>query len=138
MSALRSLLTPVILAARRIRSDLPLTGVVFTAAPRAFESNADDGLRFAVAKASPFERNVEITRAGRIEPSGHDPIEAVSAAGTRLAQSFPESVRDVIRNRRDTVETTRYTAVDAPGVPGLPGTTRLMGPPRVGPHARGA
>jgi putative ABC transport system permease protein len=136
MSALRSLLTPVILAARRIRSDLPLTGAVFgavlvtsfvfTAAPRAFESNADDGLRFAVAKASPFERNVEITRAGRIEPSGHDPIEAVSAAGTRLAQSFPESVRDVIRNRRDTVETTRYTAVDAPGVPGPPGTTRLL------------
>jgi putative ABC transport system permease protein len=43
-----------------------------------------------------------------------------------LAQSFPESVRDVIRNRRDTVETTRYTAVDAPGVPGPPGTTRLL------------
>jgi putative ABC transport system permease protein len=136
MSALRSLLTPVILAARRIRSDLPLTAAVFgavlvtsfvfTAAPRAFDSNADDGLRFAVSKASPFERNVEITRAGRIEPSGQDPIEAVSAAGTRLAQSFPESVRDVIRNGRDTVETTRYTAVDAPGVPGPPGTTRLL------------
>ncbi len=32
----------------------------------------------------------------------------------------------MIRNRRDTVETTRYTAVDAPGVPGPAGTTRLM------------
>ena len=80
MNGLRSLLTPFILAVRRMRSDLPLTAAVFgvvlvtsfvfAAAPRAFESNSDAGLRFAVAKASPFERNVEITRAGRIQPSG--------------------------------------------------------------------
>ncbi len=136
MSALRVLLTPALLAARRIRSDLPLTtaifGVVlvtsfvFAAAPRAFQANADDGLQFAVAKASPFERNVEITQAGRIEPSEQDPIAAVGSAGTRLVQRFPESVREVVRDRRDAVETTRYTAVDAPGMPGPPGTTRLM------------
>ena len=47
-----------------------VTSFVFAAAPRAFESNADEGLRFAVQMASPFERNVEITRAGRIEPVG--------------------------------------------------------------------
>src|SRR5215213_9267515 len=133
MSGLRFLLTPAVLEARRIRSDLPLTGAVFgvvlvtsfvfAAAPRAFQSNADDGLRFAVLQANPFERNVEVTRAGRIEPSGQDPIGAVSAAGSRLARSFPESVQKVIRNRRDAVETTRYTAVD---VPGPPGTTRLL------------
>jgi putative ABC transport system permease protein len=136
MSALRSLLTPITLAGRRIRSDLPLTGAVFgvvlvtsfvfAAAPRYFESTADDGLRFAVSKASPFERNVEITQAGRIEPSASDPMSAVGAAGSALAQRFPESVRDAVGNRRDAVETTRYTAVDAPGVPGPPGTTRLM------------
>ena len=136
MRGLRSLLTPVVLASRRIRSDLPLTGAVFgvvlvtsfvfAAAPRYFESNADDGLQFAVSKASPFERNVEITQAGRIEPSGSDPISAVDAAGTRLGQRFPESVREVVGDRRDAVETTRYTAVDAPGVPGPAGTTRLM------------
>lgn len=136
MSALRALLTPVLLAARRIRSDLPLTAAVFgvvlvtsfvfAAAPRVFQSNADEGLQFAVAKASPFERNVEITQAGRIEPAGEDPVSAVASAGTRLAQRFPESVREFVRDRRDTVETTRYTAVDAPGVPGPPGTTRLM------------
>ena len=90
MSALRSLLTPITLAGRRMRSDLPLTGAVFgvvlvtsfvfAAAPRYFESTADDGLRFAVSKASPFERNVEITQAGRIEPSASDPITAVAAA----------------------------------------------------------
>ena len=136
MNGLRSLLTPFILAVRRMRSDLPLTAAVFgvvlvtsfvfAAAPRAFESNADEGLRFAVSKASPFERNVEITQAGRIEPAGQDPLAAVDAGGTRLAQRFPESVREVVGDRRDTVETTRFTAVDAPGVPGPAGTTRLM------------
>jgi len=136
LSRFRALLTPVVLAARRIRSDPPLTAAVFgvvlvtsfvfAAAPRAFESNADEGLRFAVSKASPFERNVEITQAGRIEPAGQDPLAAVDAGGTRLAQRFPESVREVVGDRRDTVETTRFTAVDAPGVPGPAGTTRLM------------
>jgi putative ABC transport system permease protein len=136
MRAFRALLTPVLLAARRIRSDLSLTAAVFSvvlvtsfvfaAAPRVFQANVDEGLQFAVAKANPFERNVEITQAGRIEPAEQDPIAAVSSAGTRLAQRFPDSVREVIRSRRDAVETTRYTAVDAPGVPGPPGTTRLM------------
>jgi putative ABC transport system permease protein len=136
VSALRALLTPVLLAARRIRSDPPLTAAVFgvvlvtsfvfAAAPRVFQSNADEGLEFAVAKASPFERNVEITQAGRIEPAEGDPVSAVATAGTRLAQRFPESVREIVRDRRDTVETIRYTAVDAPGVPGPAGTTRLM------------
>ena len=136
MSGLRILLTPILLAAGRARSDMPLTAAVFgvvlvtsfvfAAAPRAFQSNADEGLRFAVSGASPFERNVEITQAGRIEPGEQDPIDAVDAAGTRLAQRFPESVRDVVGDRRDTVETTRFTAVDAPGVPGPAGTTRLM------------
>ena len=136
MSRFRALLIPVVLAARRIRSDPPLTAAVFgvvlvtsfvfAAAPRAFESNADEGLRFAVSKASPFERNVEITQAGRIEPAGQDPLAAVDAGGTRLAKRFPESVREVVGDRRDTVETTRFTAVDAPGVPGPAGTTRLM------------
>ena len=136
MSGLRALLTPVTLATRRIRSDPPLTAAVFgvvlitsfvfAAAPRAFQANADEGLRFAVSKASPFERNVEITQAGRIEPAGQDPIASVDAAGTRLALRFPGSVREVVGDRRDTVETTRFTGVDAPGVPGPLGTTRLM------------
>jgi len=137
LSRLPSLLTPVVLAARRIRSDPPLaaavfgvvlvTSFVFAAVPRVFESNADKGLRFAVARADPFERNVEITRAGRIEPAAAgESLAPVTAAGNRLAQSFPASVRGVIGDRRDTVETTRFTSVDAPGVPGPAGTTRLM------------
>jgi putative ABC transport system permease protein len=131
------LTAPVLLAARRIRSDLPLaaavfgvvlvTSFVFAAVPRTFQANADRGLRFAVAQANPFERNVEITRAGRIRPAATgDPLGTVEVAGSRLVQSFPTSVRDVIRGRRNAVETTRFTAVDSPGVPGPAGTTRLL------------
>jgi putative ABC transport system permease protein len=137
VSRLWPLWTPLVLAARRIRSDLPLawavfavvlvTSFAFAAVPRAFEANADKGLRFAVARANPFERNVEITRAGRIPAaSGENPLGPVSGAGSRLAASFPSSIRHVIRGRRDSVETTRFTVVDAPGVPGPPGTTRLL------------
>jgi len=137
LSRLGLLLAPLTLAVRRIRSDRPLAAVVFgvvlvtsfvfAGVPRAFESNADRGLRFAVAHANPFERNVEITRAGRIRPAeGAEPLSPVSATGSSLVQSFPQSIRDVIRGRRDSVETTRFTAVDAPGVPGPPGTTRLL------------
>jgi putative ABC transport system permease protein len=128
---------PFILAFRRLRSDLPLaaavfgvvfvTSFVFAAVPRTFQSDAEQGLRFVVARANPFERNVEITRAGRIPPAtGAVPLASVNQEGTRLAGSFPASVQDVLRGRRDAVETTRYTAVDAPGVPGPPGTTRLL------------
>ena len=78
MSRLRSLEGPFVLAFRRLPSDLPLaaavfcvvlvTSFVFAAVPRTFQSDADQGLRFAVARANPFARNVEITRAGRIQP----------------------------------------------------------------------
>ena len=131
------LLGPVLLASRRIRTDSPVaaaifgvvlvTSFVFAAVPRTFERNADEGVRFAVARANPFARNVEITRAGRIAPGqGADSIAPVSAAGNRLEESFPESLRRLLQGRRDVVETVRYTVVDPPGKPGPPGTTRLL------------
>jgi putative ABC transport system permease protein len=137
LNRLRFLTTPLVLASRRMRSDPALaaaifgvvlvTSFVFAGVPRAFDSNADKGIRFAVGNASQFERNVEITRAGRVPPSaGASPIAGVAGVGNRLAASFPASIRDVIRDRRMAVETTRFTAVDAPGVPGPPGTTRLL------------
>ena len=61
MSGGRALLAPFVLAGRRLRSDLPLAGAifgvvlassfVFAAAPRVFNENADEGLRFAVGNA---------------------------------------------------------------------------------------
>jgi putative ABC transport system permease protein len=137
MNRSRILLAPVLLASRRIRSDPPVaaavfgvvlvTSFVFAAVPRTFERNADEGVRFAVARANPFARNVEITKAGRISPGpGADSLVPVSAAGVRLQQSFPESLQRVLQGRRAVVETVRYTVVDPPGRPGPPGTTRLL------------
>jgi putative ABC transport system permease protein len=137
MSRVRMLLGPALLASRRIRTDPPVaaaifgvvlvTSFVFAAVPRTFERNADEGVRFAVARANQFARNVEITRAGRIAPGqGADSIAPVSAAGNRLEESFPESLQRLLQGRRDVVETVRYTVVDPPGKPGPPGTTRLL------------
>jgi putative ABC transport system permease protein len=126
----RTLLAPFVLAGRRLRSDLPLAGAlfgvvlatsfVFAAAPRILNENADDGLRFAVGSAGPLTRNVEVTRSGRIRPG------RVGATGAQLERGFPESLRDVISGRRQSVETVRYSVVDAPGIPGPAGTIRLL------------
>ena len=130
MSRGRALLAPFVLAFRRLRSDLPLAGAifavvlatsfVFAAAPRVFNENADEGLRFAVGTASPLVRNVEITRAGRIRP------DRVEATGAQLERSFPDSLREVVAGRRQSVETVRHSVVDAPGIPGPAGTIRLL------------
>jgi putative ABC transport system permease protein len=137
VSRMGKALAPAVLARRRLRSDLPLaaavfgvvlvTSFVFAAVPRTFDKSADDGLRFAVGEANPLTRNVEVTRAGRIRPGARgDPFAPVEVTGARLERSFPASLRTVIRGRRQSVETVRYTVVDAPGVPGPAGTTRLL------------
>lgn len=130
------LLSPIVLATGRFRSDLPFaaaifgvvlfTSFVFAAVPNTFARNADRGVEFSVAHANPFARNVEVTRAGRIAPGHTEPLGRVAATGHQLEQSFPDSLRGLIQDSRDAVETVRYTAVDAPGVPGPAGTTRLF------------
>jgi putative ABC transport system permease protein len=134
--SLGRLLSPLVLGTRRLRSDLPLaaaifgvvlvTSFVFAAVPNTFARNADRGVEFSVSHANPFARNVEVTRAGRIAPGDAEPLGRVAATGRQLEESFPESLRGLIGDSRDAVETVRYTVVDAPGVPGPPGTTRLF------------
>jgi putative ABC transport system permease protein len=134
---LRAFAAPGLLAVRRVRADLALaaavfgvvclTAFLFAAAPRALNRSADEGLRFAVHQADPYERNVEVDRAGRIAsaPAG-DPLAVVQAAGERYEQRFAPSVRGVVSGRRDAVETVRFMVVNAPGVAGPPGTTRFL------------
>jgi putative ABC transport system permease protein len=128
--------SPFALAAGRFRSDRPLaaaifgvvliTAFVFAVVPNTFARNADRGVEYSVAHASPFSRNVEVTRAGRIAAGEDEPLGRVVETGDQLQQSFPPSLRGLIRGSRTTVQTVRYTVVDAPGVPGPPGTTRLF------------
>jgi putative ABC transport system permease protein len=132
----RRLASPFVLAAGRFRSDLPLaaaifgvvlvTSFVFAAVPNTFARNADRGVEFAVERANPYARNVEVTRAGRIAAGENDPLAGVESTGRQLEQSFPASLRGLIQDSRSSVETVRYTVVDAPGFPGPSGTTRLM------------
>ena len=128
--------SPFALAGGRFRSDRPLAGAifgvvlitafVFAVVPNTFARNADRGVEYSVAHASPFSRNVEVTRAGRIAAGDAEPLGRVVETGDQLQQSFPASLRGLIRGSRTTVQTVRYTVVDAPGVPGPPGTTRLF------------
>ncbi len=129
-------LSPFPLAAARFRSDVPLaaaifgvvlvTAFVFAAIPSTFAQNADRGVEYAVERANPYARNVEVTRAGRIAPGQLDPLAPLAAAGERLERSFPESLGGIVRGSRDAFETVRHAVVEAPGVPGPPGTTRLF------------
>jgi putative ABC transport system permease protein len=128
--------SPFALAGGRFGSDRPLAAAifgvvlisafVFAVVPNTFARNADRGVEYAVAHASPFARNVEVTRAGRIAPGDIEPLSRVVGTGRQLEQGFPESLRGLIRDSRTAVQTVRYTVVDAPGVPGPPGTTRLF------------
>jgi putative ABC transport system permease protein len=137
VNPVRSLTAAVLLGVWRLRSDLAfgaavfgvvgLTAFVFAAAPRALNARADEGLRFSVAQANPYERNVEVDQVGRIAPAaGSDPLASVRAAGERYEGRFAPSVREVVAGRRDAVQTVRFLVVNAPGVPGPAGTTRYM------------
>jgi putative ABC transport system permease protein len=137
MRLARRALAPWLLAVKRLRTDatllaavfavIALSSFLFAVLPRVFNGTADDGLRFAVRQANPYERNVQIDQVGRIlvGPQGR-PLAGVEATGRRYEQRFAPSVRRVVGGRRDAVETVRFTAVDAPGIPGPPGTTRLL------------
>lgn len=137
MKYARSLSAAWLLAVRRLRADasvaaavfvvVAVTSFLFAAAPRAFNKTADDGLRFAVRQASPYERNVEIDQVARIDPGPADrPLARVEAAGADYERRFAPSIRRVIGARRVAVETIRFTVVNAPGVSGPPGTVRLL------------
>jgi putative ABC transport system permease protein len=137
MTYVRRALGPCLLAFRRLRARRPIaaavflvvaaTSFLFAAAPRAFNSTADEGLRFAVRQASPYERNVEIDQVTRIPPAADGrPLVEVEATGEQYEGRFAPSVREVTRAGREAVETVRFTVVDAPGEEGPPGTTRLL------------
>lgn len=137
MRSTRSFSAPWLLAVRRLRADRSIaaalfavvtaTSFVFAAAPRAFNAMADDGLKFAVSGASPYERNVEVDQVARIAPgSAERPLSQVEAKGQSYERRFPASVRGVVGTRRVAVETVRFMVVNAPGAPGPPGTVRLL------------
>ena len=137
MTALRTLVAPLAVARRRLRSDPLFAGALFAAVaataflfalvPQLFDRLAAQSLEQTVARANPLERNVAITAAGRVQAAaGDDPFRSVTASGEEYEQRLPEPLRAVVDGRRALAETVRYTVVDAPGERGPAGTTRYL------------
>ncbi|MGH3024670.1 MAG: ABC transporter permease [Gaiellaceae bacterium] len=137
MRALRTLTAPLVVAARRLRSDPLFAGALFAAVaataflfalvPQEFGRVAAESLEQTVAQANPLERDVTITAAGRI-PAGleDDPFQRVAARGEEYEQRLPDSLRAVVGGPRAVAETVRHTIVVPPRESGPPGTTRFL------------
>lgn len=128
---------PLAVALRRLRADLPFaaalfavvaaTAFLFALVPQVFDGMADRSLESSVAHANRLERNVELTRAGRIRAGGAGaPLEPVQAAGRGYRQRLAPSVRAVIGKQRLAFETVRYSIVTPPRESGPAGTVRYL------------
>jgi putative ABC transport system permease protein len=137
MKAMRTLVAPLAVARRRLRSDPLFAGALFAAVaataflfalvPQVFDRLAAQSLEHTVTRANPLERNVTITAAGRVQAAaGDDPFRSVAASGEEYEQMLPDSLRAVVDGRRALAETVRYTIVVPPGESGPAGTTRYL------------
>jgi putative ABC transport system permease protein len=137
MSRAGAAFAPLAIAVRRLRADLPFaaalfavvaaTAFLFALVPQVFDHMAEQSLEEAVAAADPLERDVELTRAGRIAPgSESDPLAPVTAAGAAYEQRLAPSVRSVLGEPRAAFETLRYTIVTPPREAGPAGTVRYL------------
>jgi putative ABC transport system permease protein len=137
VNRLRALVAPLAVARRRLRADPLFAGALFLATaataflfalvPQLFDRMAETSLEQTVARADPAERNLAITRAGRIPAAaGADPVASVTASGAAYERRLPRAYRAVIGARRTTVDSVRYTLVAAPGEREPAGTTRYL------------
>jgi putative ABC transport system permease protein len=105
-----------------------LTCFLFAALPRLFNSFADDGLRYEVARAVPLARNVHTLEWGRFARSGRsDPLQAVSDRAARSQQTLPTSLQDLIGSRTFVVRSPRYALQpDGDAIRDVPGLFRYV------------
>ncbi|MGH3019531.1 MAG: hypothetical protein ACRDNR_05145, partial [Gaiellaceae bacterium] len=137
MTAARTLVAPLIVAWRRLRSDPLFAGALFAAVsataflfalvPQLFDRLAAESLEETVARANLLERDVAITAAGKVQAApGDDPFRSVVATGARYERRLPDSLRGVVGDPGAIAETVRYTIVAPPGESGPAGTTRYL------------
>lgn len=137
MTVLRTLVAPLVVAWRRLRSDPLFAGALFAAVaataflfalvPQLFDRLAAESLEETVARANLQERNVAITAAGKIQAApGDDPFRSVVATGSRYERRLPDSLRDVVDGPAASAETVRYAIEVPPGESGPAGTTRYL------------
>ncbi|HEU5421922.1 MAG TPA: hypothetical protein VFU72_00130, partial [Nitrolancea sp.] len=117
----------VLLLLRRLRVELALaatvigvvllTSGVFSSFPRLYNRLSDDGLRYAIAHANVFERNIVMYHGARVAPGASDPFSEVDAAGAQFQQSLAPSIRQVIDHRDFVVDAPEYRFPEPPGPP---------------------
>lgn len=88
-----------------------VTSLAVAAAPRLFDRLSDEGLRYAIARGTPAQRDIELaTFANRTGSSDLSGIEALQA---RLRERFPAGVDRLIGEQRYLVDSVRLH-LDAP------------------------
>ena len=105
-----------------------VTCFLFAALPRLFNGFADDGLRYRVAHAAPFTRNILALDWGRLARSGGaDPLPAVADRAAHLQEALPRSLRELIGRRAFVVGSPRYLLQpDGKATSSVPGLTRYL------------
>jgi putative ABC transport system permease protein len=102
---------------RRLRFDLGSLALLFVviattsflvaAAPRLFNRVADDALRTSLRSVTAVERDLRVTRSGRIAPGPDGGVAGPAAEGERIADAFPASVAGAISGRSLVVTSVR-------------------------------
>ncbi|HET7168083.1 MAG TPA: FtsX-like permease family protein [Candidatus Limnocylindrales bacterium] len=94
-----------------------VTSLVVAASPRLFGRVADDGLRYAVARSTAAQRNIEFSSVARgVSPTG-DPIDRVEDRGERLADQLGPAIADLVEQRHEVIDTTRFRLTEPPAYP---------------------
>ena len=114
-----SALAAAALLLRRLRTEIGIllllfalvtsTSFLFAAAPRLFNRVTDDAVRYAVAQASPVERDVWLYANGFIGAGTGGGVSAVKAYGDAREGDFPTSIDRLVSNRVDGFTTVRFT-----------------------------
>lgn len=94
-----------------------VTAFVFAAAPRLFNSLADQGLRHEVAAASSVERDIELSEVSHIDAGADRVLSGAEARAVELQSSLPASIQRLIANRSYVIESIQYVVLQPPGQP---------------------
>ncbi|MGA7671167.1 MAG: FtsX-like permease family protein [Nitrolancea sp.] len=118
-----SLVTGVL---RRLRVERPQAGammamilvttLIFAAVPRLFNEVADRGLRYSVTNAAVYERNLVMTRGGRVTPGpANDVFAPIEQQAVQFQNGLAPSIQSVIDHHVFVVDASRYQFVDGAG-----------------------
>jgi putative ABC transport system permease protein len=120
VSAVRALL-------RRVRVERGAMAVLFglvavtsftvAASPRLFGRVADEGLRYAVDRATASQRNLQFSAVGQLPAQQGDPLSRVRARGEELWNRLPEAVQSIVGDRGFVVDSVRFSLTAPPNYP---------------------